>query len=58
MTLASTARRRVGSDEARFAFGQRAGFVHDEQCDFLEPLQGLGALHQHAGAARRGRRRP
>ena len=35
-------------DHARLAFGQRAGLVDDQRVDFLEALQRLGVLDQHA----------
>ena len=35
-------------DDARLAFGQRAGLVDDQRVDLLQPLQRLGVLDQHA----------
>ena len=34
--------------ELGFALGERAGLVHDERGDFLQPFERLGVLHEHA----------
>ena len=44
--------------DLRLAFGQRAGLVDHQRVDLLHALERLGVLDQHAGLARRGRRRP
>ena len=36
-------------DEAGFALGQRARFIHDHGRYFFEPLDGFGIFHEHAG---------
>ena len=38
----------LDGDDARLAFGQRAGLVDDEGVDLLQALQRLGVLDQHA----------
>ena len=42
--------RRHDRDDARPAFGQRAGLVDHERIDLLQALQRLGRADQHAGA--------
>ena len=44
-------RNRVSRDdrgETRFAFGERAGLIHDERIHFLHPLDSPGVLYEHA----------